>query len=82
MIFLTKMKKTYIAPNATAVRLFAEEDLLTMSMGVSTTEKNGTDVSQTKRVVGTAVIGRRLTRTNVFLCLLALLITWRNFCGV
>lgn len=37
------MKKTYIAPNATAVRLFAEEDLLTMSMGVSTTEKNGTD---------------------------------------
>ena len=43
MIFLTKMKKTYIAPNATAVRLFAEEDLLTMSMGVSTTEKNGTD---------------------------------------
>lgn len=43
MIFLTKMKKTYITPNATAVRLFAEEDLLTMSMGVSTTEKNGTD---------------------------------------
>lgn len=43
MIFLTKMKKTYIAPNATAVRLFAEEDLLTMSMGVSTTEENGTD---------------------------------------
>lgn len=43
MIFLTKMEKTYIAPNATAVRLFAEEDLLTMSMGVSTTEKNGTD---------------------------------------
>ena len=43
MILLTKMKKTYIAPNATAVRLFAEEDLLTMSMGVSTTEKNGTD---------------------------------------
>lgn len=37
------MKKTYIAPNATAVRLFAEEDLLTMSMGVSTTEKAGTD---------------------------------------
>lgn len=37
------MKKTYIAPNATAVRLFAEEDLLTMSMDVSTTEKNGTD---------------------------------------
>lgn len=37
------MKKTYIAPNATAVRLFAEEDLLTMSMGVSTTEKIGTD---------------------------------------
>lgn len=37
------MKKTYIAPNATAVRLFAEEDLLTMSMGVSTTEKDGTE---------------------------------------
>ncbi len=43
MIFLTKMKKTYIAPNATAVRLFAEEDLLTMSLSVSETEKNGTD---------------------------------------
>ena len=37
------MKKTYIAPNATAVRLFAEEDLLTMSLSVSETEKNGTD---------------------------------------
>lgn len=37
------MKKTYIAPNATAVRLFTEEDLLTMSMGVSTTEKDGTE---------------------------------------
>lgn len=37
------MKKTYIAPNATAVRLFAEEDLLTMSLGVSETEKEGTE---------------------------------------
>lgn len=37
------MKKTYIAPNATAVRLFAEEDLLTMSLDVSTTEKDGTE---------------------------------------
>ena len=43
------MKKTYIAPNATAVRLFAEEDLLTMSMGVSTTEKNGTDALSNER---------------------------------
>lgn len=43
------MKKTYIAPNATAVRLFAEEDLLTMSMGVSTTEKNGTDALSNKK---------------------------------
>lgn len=49
MIFLTKMKKTYIAPNATAVRLFAEEDLLTMSMGVSTTEKAGTDALSNKK---------------------------------
>lgn len=43
------MKKTYIAPNATAVRLFAEEDLLTMSMGVSTTEKAGTDALSNKK---------------------------------
>lgn len=43
------MKKTYIAPNATAVRLFAEEDLLTMSMGVSTTEKNGTEALSNKK---------------------------------
>lgn len=43
------MKKTYIAPIATAVRLFAEEDLLTMSMGVSTTEKNGTDALSNKK---------------------------------
>lgn len=49
MIFLTKMKKTYIAPNATAVRLFAEEDLLTMNMGVSTTEKAGTDALSNKK---------------------------------
>lgn len=43
------MKKTYIAPNATAVRLFAEEDLLTMSMGVSTTEKDGTEALSNKK---------------------------------
>lgn len=43
MIFLTKMKKTYIAPNATAVRLFAEEDLLTMSIERTSTEKAGTE---------------------------------------
>lgn len=49
MIFLTKMKKTYIAPNATAVRLFAEEDLLTMSLSVSTTEKAGTDALSNKK---------------------------------
>lgn len=37
------MKKTYIAPNATAVRLFAEEDLLTMSIERTSTEKAGTE---------------------------------------